>query len=361
MRFDFPFVTHHSMQAARSLSGRFSQIWVRPKEIIQVATSNYQQASFHEDYDPKFEERSFKLDNGRTIGFAEYGSRSKSSVAAIFCHGAPGSRYDGIAYHDSGKKLDVRVICPDRPGHGFSTHVPDRKLIDYPSEISQLAQHLGIEKYHVFGQSGGGPYAVACAHGLPNDELISTTVVAGMGPPQSVNFAEAGYYTTIALWFHVHTPGLLQRCFNWWYTPEYLRDDEAMQKDLNRMYKLLPEKDRKELENAKEGQALIRAVVRTAFSQGGTGTIRDGQIYALQDLWGFNLEDVEREVKLIYADEDNRTPIAFAKRYQAGLKHSDLWVMKGASHFRMDDYLDEILARTTGKKLPEAAGESSTK
>lgn len=331
--------------------------WYRFRDFSTSLTrpSQYVQPPFHSDYDPKFEEQTFKLQDGRTIGFAEYGSRSsKSGTQVFFFHGGPGCRYDALGYHDIAKKLDARIVCPDRPGHGLSTHDPKRKLVDYSSEISQLAHHLKMDKYHVFGQSGGGPYAVACAHNSPKNELLRATVVAGMGPPACVNRKEAGLYTTIALWFHLKAPGLLQKFWAWQYGPKFLHDDEAIQKSLNRMYRLLPKKDR-ECMSAPEAQATIRAILRAAFIQGGWGPLRDGQIYASQDLWGFELKDVERKVHLIYADSDNRTPLAFAKRYQAGLRNSDLWIMKDATHFRMDQYVDQIFARVVGKELPTDA------
>jgi pimeloyl-ACP methyl ester carboxylesterase len=53
------------------------------------------------------------------MGFAEYGSLK--GTPTFFLHGSPGSRYDGIGLIDIAKKLNIRAICPDRPGHGLST------------------------------------------------------------------------------------------------------------------------------------------------------------------------------------------------------------------------------------------------
>jgi len=111
------------------------------------------------------EEQSFKLSDGRTMGFAEYGNLQ--GRPAFFLHGAPGSQYDGIGLIAIAKKLNLHIVCPDRPGHGLSSFQHNRKLIDYPKDISQLAKHIGTAQYNVFGQSGGGPYAVACAYGSP--------------------------------------------------------------------------------------------------------------------------------------------------------------------------------------------------
>lgn len=89
--------------------------------------------AWRKDYNPDLEDQTFVHDK-HTIGFAEYGSRT--GVPAFLFHGAPGSRYDGLVYHESAKKLDVRIICPDRLGYGLSTFMSDRTLVDYASGIS---------------------------------------------------------------------------------------------------------------------------------------------------------------------------------------------------------------------------------
>lgn len=316
--------------------------------------------TFHSEYNASLEEQTCVLPDGRDLGFAEYGSRSDDAVPAFFFHGAPGARYDGLGYHDSAKKLNVRIICPDRPGHGLSTHHPTRKLVDYPKDISQLAKHLKISKYHVFGQSGGGPFAVACAYGTPKDELLNATVVAGIGPPECVKREVAGLYTVVALWFHIRTPGLLKRFFTWYYNPTFLNDDGRLQKALNRVYKWLPKDEQEEIADP-EAQPAIRAVIRAAFAQGGDGVIRDGQIYASRELWGFELKDVQKHVQLIFGAKDTRTPLAFARYYKEHLPDAELLELSDAGHITIGKYVDEILAKAVGKELPAKKDEGRPK
>lgn len=61
---------------------------------------------------------------------------------------------------ESAHRIGLRIICPDRPGIGLSTFDSSRTLLDYPSQIAQLAKHLGLESYRVMGGSGGGPYVL---------------------------------------------------------------------------------------------------------------------------------------------------------------------------------------------------------
>ena len=58
----------------------------------------------------------------------------------------------------------------------------DGKLLALPTDISRLAKHLGFDSYYVYGQSGGGPYAIACAYVLPKDKLKGVGLVSGLGP-----------------------------------------------------------------------------------------------------------------------------------------------------------------------------------
>jgi pimeloyl-ACP methyl ester carboxylesterase len=64
---------------------------------------------------------------------------------------------------------------------------PGRTVADFPADLGQLADHLGIDRFHVVGWSMGGPYAAACGVLLPN-RVRSVTLFApapvGLSRPQ---------------------------------------------------------------------------------------------------------------------------------------------------------------------------------
>lgn len=85
-------------------------------------------------------EGSVKLSDGRRLGYAEYGGRQGSPV--FHFHRDPGSRLEAGILHETAAALGVRLIGVDRPGTGHDPK-PRRRLIDWPSDVAELADSLG--------------------------------------------------------------------------------------------------------------------------------------------------------------------------------------------------------------------------
>ncbi|WP_420028720.1 alpha/beta fold hydrolase [Halorussus caseinilyticus] len=95
------------------------------------------------------------LPDGRTLAYDEYGPGDGTPV---FCfHGNPGSRRLWALFEDAAERLGARVVAPDRPGFGRSDFRPGRELLDWPADVSALADHLGVESFAVVGFSAGVP------------------------------------------------------------------------------------------------------------------------------------------------------------------------------------------------------------
>ena len=118
-----------------------------------------------------------RLDDGREIAFAEIGDQNGTPVFAF--HGTPGSQLLFRPLDDAARRLGVRLIAPDRPGYGRSDYVPQRRLLDWPRDVCAIADFLGLEKFGVFGVSGGGPHAAVCAHQLAA-RLLGAAIVCGI-------------------------------------------------------------------------------------------------------------------------------------------------------------------------------------
>jgi pimeloyl-ACP methyl ester carboxylesterase len=117
-----------------------------------------------------------------TIQYCLYGPPDGFPV--ISHSGTPSTRWkrpEAVqAMHDSG----VRVLVPDRPGYGGSPRRAGRTVADVVSDVRALADGQGWERFAVFGGSGGGPHALACAARLPA-RVTRCAVLSGIRPPES--------------------------------------------------------------------------------------------------------------------------------------------------------------------------------
>jgi len=129
-------------------------------------------------------QQTLHLPDGRLLSYAEYGDPAGKPL--FFFHGGNDSRLEAAILHDTARGIGVRIIAPDRPGYGRSTFQPQRTFLDWPNDVAQLADALGIVQLAVAGHSGGGPHAAAVAYAMP-DRLTSVTLISSAAPPGSSN------------------------------------------------------------------------------------------------------------------------------------------------------------------------------
>jgi pimeloyl-ACP methyl ester carboxylesterase len=116
-------------------------------------------------------------DNKRTISFADYGRPSDTAV--LCCHGGPGSRMEPKSISEEASAAGFRLIGIDRPGYGKSTPQPGRSICDWTNDALAIADHLGLDKFLVLGNSTGGSYALATASVAPQ-RVLGVLVGCGM-------------------------------------------------------------------------------------------------------------------------------------------------------------------------------------
>ena len=101
------------------------------------------------------------LADGRTVGFADYGS--PPATAVLWCHGGPGSRVEPARLRSRAHAAALRIVGIDRPGYGLSTVQPGRTIGGWVPAALTVADHLGIAQFVTVGTSTGGAYALALA------------------------------------------------------------------------------------------------------------------------------------------------------------------------------------------------------
>ena len=86
----------------------------------------------------------FRLHDGRSLGYAEYGSQQGYPV--LYFHGAGSSRLEHPEGDDDSPTTPVRLLVVDRPGHGLSSFQRQRTVLDWVRNVNQLADHLGLDQ-----------------------------------------------------------------------------------------------------------------------------------------------------------------------------------------------------------------------
>ena len=96
-------------------------------------------------------------------------------------HGTPESRLLYGPHVNDASKRGIRLISYDRPGYGGSSPQPGRKVADVTKDVVTIADHLGVDRFAVWGISGGGPHAIACAALLPK-RVVAVASLASPAP-----------------------------------------------------------------------------------------------------------------------------------------------------------------------------------
>lgn len=281
-----------------------------------------------------------QLGDGRRMSYCAYGDPEGKPV--FYFHGTPGSRYEAEFSHQAGRRYGYRIIALDRPGIGCSDYVRGRRLLDWPKDVSHVAEQLGIDRFGVIGVSGGGPYALACCHTL-SDRVDFSVLMGSWGPvaeERTLWDAMApldrffGKLSSVAPWaFHVPFSFL-----------GYAARKMSPQRFIRWLESSMSEAD-KELLSDEEMARFFAQDVKEAFRQGVRGPADDAII--LYGDWGFGVEDIGVKVDLYHGMEDRLAPFAHAIYLDKKLPHSDLHAYPGDGHLFVMTLLDDVLEQVS--------------
>lgn len=99
------------------------------------------------------------------------------------------------------KLEDGRSLCYAEYGdsQGKPVFQPKRRLIDWPDDVTALADHLKIGKFAVFGWSFGGPYVMAYVYQIP-ERLTVAGLISSFAPhDRPGSTADMARFTKISL------------------------------------------------------------------------------------------------------------------------------------------------------------------
>jgi pimeloyl-ACP methyl ester carboxylesterase len=124
-------------------------------------------------------EQAVRLADGRTLRIQDSGATEAPTV--VFFHGTPGCGLLHDRWLAAAAATGLRLLAYDRPGYGGSAPQPDRSVADAAADVAAIADRLQVGRFAVWGASGGGPHALACAALLP-DRVVAAAVAASPAP-----------------------------------------------------------------------------------------------------------------------------------------------------------------------------------
>ena len=127
--------------------------------------------------------RLVRATNGRALNVTEGGDPSGWPIFVL--HGTPlyGRLYP--PHLRAAASRGVRLIGYDRPGYGGSDPSPGRTVADAAGDVAAIADALDVPRFAVWGHSGGGPHALACAATL-TDRLSAVAASASIAPREAL-------------------------------------------------------------------------------------------------------------------------------------------------------------------------------
>jgi len=259
------------------------------------------------------------LPDGRELSYAEYGAPDGTPVFGF--HGVPGSRLLWSLFDEIASDRGIHLVAPERPGFGHSDFQRGRRLLDWPTDMTALADHLGIDRFGVVGLSGGGPHAIACAQSIP-ERLCGVVLVSTVTPPDTHGRAPAfkrGLFDATRL-----VPGFSRGVFgtaNWLATHARPQFEQALLSTAGQPDLALFETPR--------GEQLLDDAVE-AFRQGSRGPAHDFPMLASD--WGFDPGGIDRPVTLFHGRTDETVDLDLARAFADTLSTCDLHVTDDAHY-----------------------------
>ena len=277
---------------------------------------------------------------GRRIAYCEYGD--PEGIPVFYFHGTPGSRYEPALGDLAGKEQAYRIIALDRPGIGLSSYQPGRRLLDWPQDVTAVADYLGIEEFGVIGASGGGPYVLACSYAMP-EQLLFSVIMGSWGPvgmepmlweqmaPLDQFFGRVSQQMPWVFRVPFSLFGYAAR----WMSPQlFMKSIESSMSTAD-----------KQLVKDKDVAQFFADDMKEAFRQGVKGPADDAII--LYGGWGFDVAEIEVEVHIFHGQEDRFAPFSYATYFHETIPQTRLYPFPGQGHLFLLNLFAEVFEQVS--------------
>jgi len=271
------------------------------------------------------ETKHHSLKDGRTLSYMEFGDPAGDPV--FYAHGGPGSRLEGKLFHKEASRRKYRFIATDRPGMGESTYLSNRRLLDYPRDIAELADALGIDRFGVMGWSGGGAHTTVCGYAIP-ERLLFNLSFAGytnfVELPNAEKYLESKL-DQISVGLSRKHPRLFKMFFDLMYVSEKFMPELTY----NSFMKQLCASDRKIAAEVYFRKVFTESQAE-AFRQDCQGVTTDAAVHYVD--WGFRLEEISFKLHVFHGTEDHLVPFEFGRHIGENVPCCELHGLEGEGH-----------------------------
>jgi pimeloyl-ACP methyl ester carboxylesterase len=266
--------------------------------------------------------------DGRKLRVNEAGQ--PDGVPVLVLRGTPHSR---LLYHrwlEDAQSRGIRLIGYERPGYGGSTRHPGRTVANAADDVAAIAKELGLNRLLVWGISGGGPHALACAALLPG--LVAAMAVLGSIAPYLAEgldyFAEMGDdnvedFKAALKGGEAHKQAVEASASKLLgATPETL---------VQALHSLLCQADASVLTT--DFADFVLHSVREGIGEKRDGVIDDDIAHILP--WGFKLSQIQIPVLLMHGEQDRMVPVSHSKWLAGKIPKVETWFLPDDGHLTL--------------------------
>jgi pimeloyl-ACP methyl ester carboxylesterase len=285
------------------------------------------------------------LRDGRSIGFAEYGTPDGAPI--FWFPGTPGGRRQiPPLARKAAEQRNVRLIAVERPGLGASTPHLYESLLGWAEDVGEIADRFGLDRFGLVGLSGGGAYVLACAHQL------AERVVGGADAPAggALGFAVRG-----RVFLHTFREPFARAL---WATVYSLRPLASPVFDL--FVSTMPAGDQEVMQRPEMKQMFLDDMLRASRRQL-HALVYDAVLFTRP--WGFSVRKIRVPIRLWHGDADSFVPLEHAEHLAALIPDTELRIRPREGHMGNLDAAEEVLDTLLGlwKRKPRRSNRPSPK
>lgn len=286
-------------------------------------------------------DHTLRLSTGLTLGYAEHGD--PQGTPCFYFHGWPSARVQGELMDAAGKRYGLRIISPDRPGIGLSDFQPRRELKDWPPLLTELADHLGIDRFHVLGWSGGGPYVLVTALTL-SDRLLSASIVCGAPPLTFLGYEHMFWVYRVMIRLRHAFPTILGLVLR---MGERISQGTPDRPPMKWLMGMLGDADRKVLSQP-EVFSVVRAGALEALRRGPKSVIADADIYLSE--WGFEVGGISYPIHFWHGKQDKNIDWRYTEKLASIMPHTTTEWFEEEGHYSLPiTHVDAIIKKALGQ------------